>query len=138
MSADATFVPDDHPKIIGIEFYGRTNKNKALCSYLNDKHEIWQATLRNAHPMADDGPLIETGGVLISKEDVGTLERHDYSTLDNFDYDIKVFIENEDGGSYAEETARNNDSITVRVCCIYQDQLLLKGSSGNLSFVEAK
>ena len=124
--------------IVGIEFYGRTNKYKCLCSYLNDKHEVWQATLRNAHPLADDDPLTETGGVLISKEDIGTLERHDFSTLDNFDYDVKVFLENEDGGTEAQEIARNADSITLHVCCIYLDQLLLKGSSTNLTFVEAR
>ena len=74
--------------------------------------------------------------MLISKEDLGTLERDEYSTFDNFDYDLKVFIGNEKGGTAGEETARNNDSITVHVCCIYLDQLILKGSGTNLTFVE--
>ena len=122
----------------GIDFYGRSNKNKSLCSYLNDKHEIWQATLRNAHPLADDDPLTQTGGVLISKEDVGTLERDEFSTHDNFDYDLKIFLENEHGGTGAEKAARNANSITLHVCCIYLNQLILKGSSTQLSFVEAR
>ena len=127
--------------VVGLEIYGKTNKTKPLSSYLGDKHEIWQATLRNAHPDADDDPLTETGGVLISKEDLGTLERDEYSSLDNFDYELKIIIENEARGedeSEVQEAARNNDSITVKVCCIFLDKLLLKGSSTNLSFVEVR
>ena len=138
---DTQYIPEGHPMIVGLEVYGRTNKNKALSSYLNDKHEIWQATLRNAHPLSDDNVLTEIGGVLLSKEDLGTLERDKYSTLDCFDYDLKIYLENEAQGSIetnAQEAARNALPITLHVCCIYQDQLYLKGSSTNLSFVESK
>ena len=128
---DVEWIPEDNPMIIGLEVYGRTNKTKKLCGYLNDKHEIWQATLRNAHPMADDDPLTEIGGVLISKEDLGSLDREQYSPSDNFDYDLKVFMENE-----SDLPALHYD-ITLHVCCIYLDKLLLKGSGTNLSFVEA-
>ena len=123
--------------VVGLEIYGRSNKNKKLSSYLNSKHEIWQATLRNAHPMADDVPLKEIGGVLISKEDLGSLERDQFSPADSFDYDLQLFLENEDGGTAAQTDARLDYPITLNVCCIYTDKLLLKGSGTNLSFVEA-
>ena len=140
-AADVEYIPEGNPMIVGLEVYGRTNKNKALSSYLNDKHEIWQATLRNSHPLQDDDVLTETGGVLISKEDLGTLERDTYSKLDCFDYDLKIYLENEEQGdneSNAQEVTRNAYPITIHVCCIYIDQLYLKGSSTNLSFVEAR
>ena len=80
---------------------------------------------------------MQIGGVLISKEDLGTLERDQYSPSDNFDYDLKIFLENEAGGNGGQLAARNAYSITLHVCCIYSDKLLLKGSGTNLSFVEA-
>ena len=138
---EVEYIPDGHPMIVGLEIYGRTNTSKALSSYLNDKHEIWQATLRNAHVLQDDDVLTEIGGVLISKEDLGSLERDQYSKLDCFDYDLKIVLENEAKGyseTGAQETVRNASPITLHVCCIYQDQLILKGSSTNLSFVEGK
>ena len=113
-----------------------TNRNQVLSSYLNDKHEIWQATLRNAHAMSSAFALTEIGAVLISKSDLGTLGRHEFSPSDPFDYDIEVFLENEEGGTDPQKAARDLNPITLHICCIYLDQLLLKGSSTTLTFVE--
>ena len=138
---DAAYVAKNNPIVVGLEIYGRTNKSKALSSYLKDKHEIWQCTLRNSHPLSDDDRLLEGGGVLISKEDVGTLERDQFSSRDNFDYDLRILLENEDGGSQetdAQKAARIQYPMTLHVCCIYLDKLLLKGSTTKLSFVEVK
>ena len=33
---DVEWIPEDNPMIIGLEVYGRTNKTKKLCGYLND------------------------------------------------------------------------------------------------------
>ena len=81
LSANAVFVPENNPLISGLEVYGRTNKDKALVTYLKDKHEIWQATLRNAHQLASDDTLLKVGGVLLSKSDLGTLERHEFRIM---------------------------------------------------------
>ena len=138
LSSDATFIPSGNPIVTGLTVYGRTNKNKALSSYLSNKHEIWQATLRNSHYQSSAEELYQVGGCLISRADLGTLERHNYRLTDPFDYDLLVTLENEEGGTDEQKEDRDADSITLHVCCIYEDSVILKGTAQNLSFSEEK
>ena len=98
------------------------------------KHEIWQATLRNAHPLSKSEELYKIGACLLSQSDLGTLERHSYQKTDPFDYDILVTLENELGGTESQKTVRDSETITLHVCCIYEDSVILKGTAQNLSF----
>ena len=67
---------------------------------------------------------------------MGTLERHQFPPSDPFDYDIVVTLENEAGGSTAEKNARDADSITLNVCAIFEDSVILKGVAQDLKFFE--
>ena len=136
LSKTATYVSDTNPVVVGIKLTGRANKHRALSSYLFSKHELWQATLRNAHYQSKAEDLYTIGGCLISKEDLGTLERHEFTQKDCFDYDIAVSLENEEGGSEDQKTDRDADSISLHVCCIYEDSLILQGTAQHLSFSE--
>ena len=132
------FIPAGNPVVVGFEVYGRTNRTLPLCSYLATKHEIWQATLRNSNKLAGASELFNIGGALISKEDLGTLERHEFMENDCFDYDVKIILENEAGGTNAQKINREtNYSINVTVCTIYEDKMILKGGATNLRFFEA-
>lgn len=136
---DATFIPSGNPIIAGISFYGRANALKTLgFPYLISKHELWQATLRNAHYQSKAEDLYEIGGCLLSREDLGTMERQNFRLSDPFDYDMKVTLENETGGSHEEQLERNLDDITLHVCCIYEDSVILKGTAQTLTFLEEK
>ena len=136
---DSTFIPSGNPIITGLSFYGRANARKTLgFPYLISKHELWQATLMNSHYQIKAEDLYEIGGWLVSREDLGTMERQDFRLSEPFDYDMKVTLENETGGSDTEQTQRNTDDITLHVCCIYEDSVILKGTAQNLAFIEEK
>jgi len=107
--AGTAFIADGHPIVVGFEVYGRTNRNMALSSYLGTKEETWQATLRNSHRLAGVDGMLEVGGALISKEDIGTLERDEFSRVDCFDYEVRIILENEPGGSAAEKLHRDTN-----------------------------
>ena len=66
------------------------------------------------------------------------MERQDFRLSDPFDYDMKVTLENETGGTHEEQLERNVDDITLHVCCIYEDSVILKGTAQNLAFIEEK
>ena len=135
ISANAEFIPSGNPIITGIRFRGRANR-RYLSTYLNSKHEVWQATLRNSHYQSKAEDLYKIGGVLISKDDLGTLERDQFNPSDPFDYDVFFTIENEEGGSVEEKADRDRDDIRVTVCCIYEDSVILKGGASELAFSE--
>ena len=138
LGANTAFVPTGNPIITGISFYGTANQNRPLSTYLNSKQQIWQATLRNAHYQCTAEDLYNVGGCLISREDLGTLERHDFRPSDPFDYSIRVSLENELGGTVVQKTTRDTESISVSAYCIYEETVALKGTAQNLSFSEEK
>ena len=138
LGSNTEFVPTGNPIISGISFYGTANKNRPLSTYLNSKQEIWQATLRNAHYLCKAEDLYNVGGCLIGRDDLGTLERHDYSVSDPFDYSIRITLENELGGTVLQKTTRDLESISVSAYCIYEESVSLKGTAQNLSFTEEK
>ena len=121
------------PIISGVDFYGRTNNTKSLCNYLFDEHEIWHATRRNSNIGCDLEVLRNVGGVLLSKEDLGTLERDEFSSKDCFDYDIKVLYKNET--SDAPVIALD---VTITLVTIFEDAIFLKGPNGQMTFAEEK
>ena len=128
-----TYIDVGNPIISGVEFYGRTNKNKSLCNYLFDEHELWHATRRNSHAATSISDLRKVGGVLFSRTDLGTLERDEYEEQDCFDYDVRV--------QYIDETDSTQlltEDVTVTVVTIYHNEISLKGPNGKMTFAEEK
>ena len=81
--------------------------------------------------------LEESGGILIGKADLGTLEFDELSRKDCFDYDMVITLENEldtEGNVHA----RVLHPITVTIAAIYENGVVLKGGGTRLSFVEIK
>ena len=135
---DIDYIPLGHPIIAGLNFFARANKNRSLCDYMLSKHELWQTTRRNSHPEADLRSLLtEVGGVLIGKADLGTLELDELGRSDCFDYDIAISLENEVDPS-GDIPLRVSYPITVTICAIYENGVVLKGGGTRLSFVEIK
>jgi hypothetical protein len=122
-----------NPVISSVEFFGRTNKNKSLCDYLVSEHELWQATRRNSSMASDMSVLQLVGGVLLSRPDLGTLERDEYENLDCFDYDVKVQFINE-----TSEPTLLAHEVTVTLVTIYHDALDLVGPNGKMTFTEER
>jgi hypothetical protein len=118
---------DSEPKITQLNFYGRMNNDRSLCNYLTER-ELWQATRRNSHVLSSMDELQKIGGVLISKNDLGTLERDEYSQIDCFDYDITVNF----------NRGENTQSVKITLCAIFENKLIMQGGYDNLNFVEEK
>ena len=136
--ANIDYLPEGRPVVSGLNFFARTNKSRSLCNYMVSKHELWQATRRNSHPETDMLRNHNTvGGVLLGKADLGTLEFDEYTEKDCFDYDIVVTLENENTTA-GDVVERVDKSITVTICAIYENGVVLKGGGTNLSFVEIK
>ena len=135
---DIDYIPLGHPIVAGVDFFARTNKNRSLCSYMINKHELWQTTRRNSHPEADLSELLgEVGGVLIGSADLGTLEFDEFGSKDCFDYDVKITLDNE-MDTNGDIDARAANPINVTVVAIYENGVYLKGGGTSLSFVEIK
>jgi hypothetical protein len=122
-----------HPIITGVDFFGRTNNQKTLCNYLFDEHEIWHATRRNSNIGVDLNKLRTVGGVLLSREDLGTLERDDFEDRDCFDYDIKV--------RYKDETTLAPVialGVEITLVTIFENGIFLTGANGQMTFAEER
>ena len=91
------------------------NNDRSLCNYLTER-ELWQATRRNSHVLSSMDELQKIGGVLISKNDLGTLERDEYSQIDCFDYDITVNF----------NRGENTQSVKITLCAIFENKLIMQ------------
>jgi hypothetical protein len=120
----------EKPRIIGVNFFGRVDNNKSLCSYLLSEDELWNATRRNSHPKVSMSKLREIGGVLLNRADLGTLERQDFMKNDCFDYDIQV--------KYDRSHLSNQATLPVKVhlAVIFEDKLMFVGGVDQMSFFE--
>jgi hypothetical protein len=120
----------ENPRINSINFFGRVNKTKSLCSYLLDEDELWNATRRNSHPKASITELREIGGVLLNHADLGTLERNDFKKNDCFDYDVLV--------TYDRSHLKNQatQSVKVHLVAVFEDKLVFQGGVDEMSFFE--
>jgi hypothetical protein len=120
----------ENPRIVGVNFFGRVDNNKSLCSYLLDEGELWNATRRNSHPKASMSKLRAIGGVLLNRADLGTLERHNYKKNDCFDFDIQV--------QYDRSHLLNQATLPVKVhlAVIFEDKLIFQGGVDIMSFFE--
>jgi hypothetical protein len=119
----------ENPRIVGINFFGRVDNNKSLCSYLLDEDELWNATRRNSHPKALMSKLRAIGGVLINRSDLGTLERHNFKKNDCFDYDILVQY---------DRLLHPNIPVKVHIAVIFEDKLIFQGGVDQMNFFEEK
>jgi hypothetical protein len=126
-------IPKANPIISSLNFFGRVNKNKSLCSYMLDEDETWNATRRNSHPLANLETLRDIGGILISRFDIGTLERDEFSKQDCFDMTVEIAI-NKSGLSTSVQAL----PVKITLAAVFEDKLVFQGQNGSMSFFEER